>query len=207
MFLTPPDVISQTLLALPMWVLFEFGVFFSTMFAKRKKDEDSPDEQETTEGTDDRTPADIVESTENTIHQEAESTEQSTGQSTEPSVSGAKAAAATSSMTATEQLAANYPDDFTPMTDEEMEAELDRLDDEDDEDDDIYNDYDDHSGDGGQEASGDDPVDIKLAQVMEYRDENNLKAARALLYEVLEEGDDSQITVARNILAQLDSDD
>ncbi|MCB1676787.1 MAG: twin-arginine translocase subunit TatC [Halioglobus sp.] len=28
MLLTPPDVISQSLLAIPMWVLFEFGVFF-----------------------------------------------------------------------------------------------------------------------------------------------------------------------------------
>lgn len=29
MFLTPPDVISQTLLALPMWLLFEVGILFS----------------------------------------------------------------------------------------------------------------------------------------------------------------------------------
>jgi sec-independent protein translocase protein TatC len=33
MLLTPPDVISQTLLALPMWLLFEVGVFMSTRFA------------------------------------------------------------------------------------------------------------------------------------------------------------------------------
>jgi sec-independent protein translocase protein TatC len=29
MLLTPPDVISQALLALPMWILFEAGVYFS----------------------------------------------------------------------------------------------------------------------------------------------------------------------------------
>ena len=29
MFLTPPDVISQLLLALPTWVLFEVGVLFA----------------------------------------------------------------------------------------------------------------------------------------------------------------------------------
>ena len=29
MFLTPPDVISQTLLALPMWALYEVGIYFS----------------------------------------------------------------------------------------------------------------------------------------------------------------------------------
>jgi sec-independent protein translocase protein TatC len=28
MLLTPPDIISQSLLAIPMWILFEFGVFF-----------------------------------------------------------------------------------------------------------------------------------------------------------------------------------
>jgi len=36
MFLTPPDIISQTLLAVPMWLLFEVGIFFSRIFLKRK---------------------------------------------------------------------------------------------------------------------------------------------------------------------------
>ena len=31
MLLTPPDVISQSLLAIPMWLLFEVGVFFGRM--------------------------------------------------------------------------------------------------------------------------------------------------------------------------------
>ncbi len=38
MFLTPPDIISQTLLALPMWVLFEVGIFCSKLFLKRKEE-------------------------------------------------------------------------------------------------------------------------------------------------------------------------
>jgi sec-independent protein translocase protein TatC len=42
MLLTPPDVISQVLLALPMWMLFEAGIFFSS-WIKRNAD------QETTE--------------------------------------------------------------------------------------------------------------------------------------------------------------
>ena len=37
MFLTPPDVISQTLLALPMWLLFEVGVFMSARFAPKSE--------------------------------------------------------------------------------------------------------------------------------------------------------------------------
>lgn len=32
MLLTPPDVISQTLLALPMWVLFEIGIIFARVY-------------------------------------------------------------------------------------------------------------------------------------------------------------------------------
>lgn len=36
MLLTPPDVISQTLLALPMWVLFEVGVWFSKLLLRRR---------------------------------------------------------------------------------------------------------------------------------------------------------------------------
>jgi len=38
MLLTPPDVISQTLLAVPMWLLFEVGVFMSTRFAPKPEE-------------------------------------------------------------------------------------------------------------------------------------------------------------------------
>lgn len=34
MFLTPPDVISQTLLAVPIWLLFELGLLFSRLFVR-----------------------------------------------------------------------------------------------------------------------------------------------------------------------------
>ncbi|MBZ0072294.1 MAG: twin-arginine translocase subunit TatC [Thiohalobacteraceae bacterium] len=36
MLLTPPDIISQTLLALPMWLLFEIGVFMARHFVPKK---------------------------------------------------------------------------------------------------------------------------------------------------------------------------
>ncbi len=36
MLLTPPDVISQILLAIPMWLLFEAGILFSLMVQNRK---------------------------------------------------------------------------------------------------------------------------------------------------------------------------
>ncbi|MCP4877055.1 MAG: twin-arginine translocase subunit TatC [Gammaproteobacteria bacterium] len=47
MLLTPPDVISQVLLALPMWVLFEAGLIASKIiFKDRKYDEDEDEEEE-----------------------------------------------------------------------------------------------------------------------------------------------------------------
>lgn len=43
MLLTPPDIISQVLLALPMWVLYECGILFATTLGRRKEaDEESP---------------------------------------------------------------------------------------------------------------------------------------------------------------------
>ena len=43
MLLTPPDIISQSLLAIPMWILFEFGVFFGKFIHTREQGEESPD--------------------------------------------------------------------------------------------------------------------------------------------------------------------
>ena len=44
MLLTPPDVISQSLLALPMWALFEIGLIMSRIFIKPEPlDESHPD--------------------------------------------------------------------------------------------------------------------------------------------------------------------
>ena len=39
MLLTPPDIISQILLAVPMWMLFEVGIFFGRMVSSRGKKE------------------------------------------------------------------------------------------------------------------------------------------------------------------------
>lgn len=40
MFLTPPDALSQTLLAVPMWMLFESGLLFARFFVKSRKEVD-----------------------------------------------------------------------------------------------------------------------------------------------------------------------
>lgn len=38
MLLTPPDIISQTLLAIPMWLLFEVGILFGRLVSPAQKD-------------------------------------------------------------------------------------------------------------------------------------------------------------------------
>lgn len=44
MLLTPPDIISQALLAFPMWMLFEFGVFFARFINKKQDNIDGTSE-------------------------------------------------------------------------------------------------------------------------------------------------------------------
>ncbi|MGF2734137.1 twin-arginine translocase subunit TatC [Marinobacter sp. DUT-1] len=43
MLLTPPDIISQTLLAVPMWILFEFGILFGRLARREVASEDPED--------------------------------------------------------------------------------------------------------------------------------------------------------------------
>ncbi len=45
MLLTPPDVISQTLLAIPMWILFELGIIFARLVEKERLN-DEPDSKD-----------------------------------------------------------------------------------------------------------------------------------------------------------------
>ena len=44
MFLTPPDVISQTLLAIPVYLLYEAGIIMSRVLTKKTDKEAEPDE-------------------------------------------------------------------------------------------------------------------------------------------------------------------
>lgn len=43
MILTPPDIFSQTLLAVPMWLLFEIGILFGGLIRKRGDREEADD--------------------------------------------------------------------------------------------------------------------------------------------------------------------
>ena len=166
MLLTPPDVISQTLLALPMWVLFEAGIIFSRFFVRQREDDEEEDEED---------------------H------------------SIAKAPAGASVATPPVHTQADEPEeDFKPLTDEEMEAELDRVEAELDEEEASWHEEDSEEAPEAREPG--DPVDRKLARVNELREAMDFDAARKLLYEVLVEGNENQVLVAKNILAQLDDE-
>jgi len=165
MLLTPPDVISQTLLALPMWVLFEAGIIFSRFFVRKKDDEEHAEDED----DDESAPVATASVATAPVHTQTEDTE------------------------------------FTPLTDDEMEAELDRLEDELDEEEASWHEEDaaDVTAEAATEES-DDPVERKLHRINELREDMDFDAARKLLYEVLVEGSDEQVVVAKNILSQLD---
>jgi sec-independent protein translocase protein TatC len=196
MLLTPPDVISQTLLAVPIWLLFEVGIFFSRLLKRKPK---------------------------------ASEEEKSIGGAL--TTTGA-AAASGNSEAKQEVYEGEYEDDddeYRPLTDEEMEAELDAMEaDEDDESEEDDKGDEETKGDDetkGDEDDSDDPkvvdgeekpyevptdfvpdaVDNKLEWIMTMREEGRLREARKLLYEVLAEGNETQKKVARNILDQFDT--
>ena len=184
MLLTPPDVISQTLLAVPIWLLFEVGIFFSRLLKRKPK---------------------------------ASEEEKSIG----GALTTTGAAAASGNSEAKEEVYEgeyeDNDDEYRPLTDEEMEAELDAMD-EDGDDESEENDKKDEAESAeletvdGEEKPYEvptdfvpDAVDNKLEWIMTMREEGRLREARKLLYEVLAEGNETQKKVARNILDQFDT--
>lgn len=175
MLLTPPDVFSQTLLAVPMCLLFELGIVLSRLMLRQRQTGDD-DTDPPTDGA-------------------------ASGRSTSAS-SASGVGYAPTGMTAAGEAGRNLapdfdaPDRWRPLTDEEMETELDLLDAQD-----------------AQEsrAKAPDPreaainaIEEKIRRANRLRELHSDFAARQVLYEVLEEGDVDQRRVARNILQQLD---
>lgn len=179
MLLTPPDVISQTLLAMPMWVLFEVGLIFSRLFAHRRE---GGDEQET-----------------------ASAVAQPARASSAAPVAAAAGASdpipAFDGDPSPDQDGILDPERFVPLTEEELDAELDLI--EEDEDDD---DEEGHEEDDEETPFKPGPVAEKLYKIQNLRDRGDVAGARQLLYEVLAEGNADQVNVARNILQQLDEE-
>jgi sec-independent protein translocase protein TatC len=180
MFLTPPDVFSQTFLAVPIWLLFEAGVFLSRFFRRQVEEATA-----------------------------AAESDEAAGVACVPAVATAA--------------------DYRRMTPDEMEAELDRIEGEElaarerEQATDRAAETTDPAAetgpatetepaaeDGAQAPDPDDPfgrraaAQAKLERVMALRAAGDLVKARQLLYEVLVEGGEDQVFVARNILNQID---
>jgi sec-independent protein translocase protein TatC len=184
MVLTPPDVLSQTMLAIPMWLLFELGVFFSRLMLRQRGHDNK--------GTDPTTPR---------------TNGRATSSSVAAAVSGASPSCQDNTQSRTGHALATRVDDsnhWQPLTDDQMEAEMDRLDAE------LMN-ADDTPESQSRKAEMPDvttgainAVEEKIRRANRLRELHNVFAARQVLYEVLEEGDTDQRRVARNILQQLD---
>jgi len=163
MLLTPPDVISQTLLALPMWLLFELGILLSRFFQRRRE-------------------------------ASAAAREAGTASAGAPAPGGQGGKSGGEEAMVGRDIAGGDPLDperFEPLTEEEMESELDAIEADEEID--------------PETPEGPDPVERKLERIQALRDQEADADVRRLLYEVLEEGDDDQRRVARNILEQLDT--
>ncbi|MCG6862829.1 MAG: twin-arginine translocase subunit TatC [Chromatiaceae bacterium] len=195
MLLTPPDVISQTLLALPMWLLFELGILFSRGFQRRPMTSEKIPETEAAGDTSDLSARTVAIGASSAAHPSRESSGQGP-----TSPHGGKGGSASAEMDMVgRDIVGGDPFDpvrFRPMTTEEMEAELDTI----EADEEI-----DSRDMDSEELDEPDPAEQKLQQIKALREREDYADARRLLYEVLEEGDDEQRRVARNILEQLDS--
>ncbi len=100
MLLTPPDIISQTLLAIPVWLLFELGIVFSRIIGNRKAREEKEANDKTSAGNNEPSAGDNEPSA-GDKEPSADNEEHSADDSEEPR--------------------------YKAMTDAEMEAELDAI--------------------------------------------------------------------------------
>ncbi|MCK5647443.1 MAG: twin-arginine translocase subunit TatC [Gammaproteobacteria bacterium] len=75
MLLTPPDIISQTLLAIPVWLLFELGIVFSRIIGNRKAREEKEANDKTSAGNNEPSAGDKEPSADNEEHSADDSEE------------------------------------------------------------------------------------------------------------------------------------
>jgi sec-independent protein translocase protein TatC len=214
MFLTPPDVFSQSLLAIPMWMLFEAGIFASRILLNPASS--APGAAAAPASG----PAGFAAAGQARLAAPPDRP-QGSPPKPEPRPWSPPGEGLGDHLAGPVQVGAeidggdmNLPGRFVPLTPEEMDAELDAIEgaetrlpnarsdelgEEDSEDLDGGLDHADHP-----DALPDTAV-AKLRRVQTLRDVGEFSGARALLYEVLEQGDEDQRMVARNILAQLDA--
>jgi sec-independent protein translocase protein TatC len=139
MILTPPDIISQTLLALPMWILFEIGLILSKIMEKRKAErraaeglvDDDPDDDPRRGGPSAGPRRGGPGSGGQTPRPGASGTTARPRTSGSATASGADAATASAAAGAGDTKEASAETgEFRPLSPEEMDAELDRLEEE-----------------------------------------------------------------------------
>ena len=203
MILTPPDVFSQTFLAVPMWLLFEAGVYLSRFF--RRPSEEAADAAAaggtaggvgtttvaTTATHKPMTPEEMEAELDRIEGEElaARERERAAARAAE---AGAEDEEDEEDETTSAPAAEPEPEpehEPEPEPEPEPEADADAVDKEPD------------PGDPfGRRAA----AQAKLERVMALRASGDVVKARQLLYEVLVEGGEDQVFVARNILSQLD---
>ena len=237
MFLTPPDVFSQTLLAVPMWLLFEAGVYFSRIILRQPKAGDAEDQNPAPAPSPGPSQPGVPALAAPSQHPSQSGADGPDTRPWSPPGEGLGSELAVRFQGVGDLVVGgeidgapkDVPGRFVPMTEAQMEAELDAiegaeraearararaatLD---------------GTSEGPHDLTADDHPDAlppakamvaktgplssselaqaKLRRVQDLRDHGNQSGARTLLYEVLEEGDDNQRMVARNILNQLDT--
>ena len=197
MLLTPPDVISQTMLAFPMWVLFELGLVISRMIKRARSTPEEGGEAvaagagvagtgavgappgNADDGSEPFEPLD-----EQQMEEEFDRIEAEFDAMDEAPDDGSPGTASTRDSEDGLGGGAEAPspwtaDDSADMLDEEDEFPA--------------------------RTAIEALVDAKLEQVAALRATGAFDEARRLLYEVLSDGNETQVRVARNILEQLDS--
>jgi len=128
MLLTPPDVISQTLLAVPMWILFELGLIFSRWYTKDKTAAKVSDKESAEGKTEENAGADAgmaaavagngerIEPSFSDTHESSEEVDDSTEDNAYGDLNGED-----------DDSNESGHQEFEPLTEEEMDAELDRI--------------------------------------------------------------------------------
>jgi len=140
MFMTPPDVISQLLLGVPMYLLFEGGIFFARRIVPKKKDEDEDDYESEensimpTEAAVAATAATVATGAAgHTTASESPANEQSDSQDEDDDISQEHGEQDSSSSIFEED---DVDEPYVEPTEEELEAEFDRIEAEEEDDDD-----------------------------------------------------------------------
>lgn len=141
MLLTPPDVVSQIMLAIPMWILFELGIIASKFFtvrvkeageakdARDKADADAQDKKATAATSAAYLPPDDLWSEDDlyTYEEDGSNTDSDDDGLSDEERSILGSDPLEDEGDAEESFFTEENDDFDELSDEEMDAELDRI--------------------------------------------------------------------------------